>query len=91
MNNENCPCCPNHCSKDNLSCGRGRDFYNSQDDNNEAKSLNEQVIMDLRKCGHLLHHNRELTSEELLSNFSEEELNNLHELLFRIHSNIKEK
>ncbi len=52
MNQENCPCCPNHCSKDNLRCGRGKEYFANQDTNKEPKTLNEQVISDLRKCGH---------------------------------------
>ena len=84
MNQENCPCCPNHCSKDNLGCGRGKEYFENQDTNKEPKTLNEQVISDLRKCGHLLHHNRDLDAKEFLSCFSEEELNVLHELLSKI-------
>lgn len=87
MNKEKCPCCPNHCSIGNLSCGRGIEYFNKQNISNEPKTIYEQVIMDLRKCGHLLHHNREINTDELLSNLSEEELNKLHELLSKIHSN----
>ena len=81
----NCPCCPNHCPSDNLGCHRGKEHFNNSD---EPKTLNEQVISDLKKCGHLLHHNRDLDSDQILSNFSLDELNNLHELLSKIHSNI---
>ncbi len=88
MNQEKCPCCPNHCSIDHLSCGRGMEHFGKQNNDNEPKSSGEQVIMDLRKCGHLLHHNKELDTNELLSHFSEEELNQLHELLSKIHNNI---
>ena len=84
MNQENCPCCPNHCQKDNLGCGRGKEYFNNQGTNKEPKTLNEQVISDLRKCGHLLHHNRDLDTNEFLSCFSEDELNELHELLSKI-------
>lgn len=89
MNNETCPCCPNHCPKDNFSCGRGREHFNSQNNSSEPKTIEEQVIMDLRKCGHLLHHNKELDTKELLSNFREEELKKLHELLSKIQSNVQ--
>ena len=84
MNQENCPCCPNHCAKDNLGCGRGREYFSSADTNNEPRSLNEQVISDLRKCGHLLHHNRDLDMNQLLSGLTDEELEKLHELLSKI-------
>ncbi len=86
MNQENCPCCPNHCQKDNLGCGRGKDYFSNQDKNSEPKSLNEQVINDLKKCGHLLHHNRDLNPDEFLSCFSLEELNELHKLLSKINN-----
>lgn len=90
MNNETCPCCLNHCQKDNLSCGRGREHFNSQNNNSEPKTIEEQVIMGLRKCGHLLHHNKELDTNELLSNFTEEEeLGKLHELISKIKSNVQ--
>ena len=85
MKNENCPCCPNNCPKDNLNCGRGREYFNNQNGNNrETKTIQGQIIADLRKCGNSLHHNRDLNSEEFLSNLSEKELNGLHELLTKI-------
>lgn len=88
MNTESCPCCPNHCPKDNLGCGKGRAHFNNQNDNSlEPRTLNEQVIMDLKKSGHLLHHNRDLDTTKLLSNFSEEELNELHKLLSKFYCN----
>lgn len=84
MSEERCPCCSNHCLKDNLGCGRGAEYFNRDNDSN-IKTLDEQVIMELRKCGHLLHHNKELNPEKLLSVFSEQELNQLHSLLSKIH------
>lgn len=84
MNQENCPCCPNHCAKDNLSCGRGREHFSKGNANNVAKSMPEKVIDELRRCGHLLHHNQDLDTKELLSGISEDELNKLYELLSKI-------
>ena len=49
MNEEKCPCCSNHCQKDSLGCGRGKEYFNNQKDNSKPKTLNEQVIIDLRK------------------------------------------
>lgn len=89
MDKENCPCCPNHCSIDNLSCGKGKEYFNNNRSSTEPKTLNEQVIIDLRKCGHLLHHNRNLDIDKILFDFSKDELNKLHELLSKIHSNIE--
>lgn len=49
MNIDNCPCCPNHCPKDNLGCGRGKEYYNHQNNGSiEPKTLNEQGNMDLK-------------------------------------------
>ena len=85
MNEEYCPCCPNRCSKDELRCGRGREHFDMQNDyNDEPQTIQKQIIFDLRKCGHLLHHNRDINAEDLLSAFTEKELNTLHELLSKI-------
>lgn len=88
MNEERCPGCHNHCPKDNLGCGRGQEYFNNQNNSSEPKTLSEQVIMDLRKCGHLLHHNKDLNTNQILSSFSEEELDELHKLLSKITNNI---
>lgn len=87
MNEEKCPFCPNHCAKDNLGCGRGKDFFDNQGNSSEPKSIQQQVIVDLRKCGHLLHHNRKLNTDQLLSVFSVDELGELHSLLSKIVNN----
>jgi len=79
MNNENCPCCPNNCHKDDLRCGRGHNYFSSAN-SSDSKTLEDEVIADLRKCGHMLHHNDELQ----IHNVSEEELQTLHELLSKI-------
>lgn len=89
MNIENCPNCPNHCPKDNLGCGRGRAYFNLEEKEiQEPKTLNEQVIADIRKCGHILHHNRDINVDETLSSFTEEELKEMHELLSKFYQNI---
>lgn len=82
MKEENCPCCHNHCPKDNLNCGRGREYFNKLSD--EPKTIGEEVINDLIKCGHMLHHNKELNNNDFLSNLSNDELEELHKLLTKI-------
>ena len=67
-----------------MGCIRGEKYFSNQETDNLLKSLNEQVIEDLKKCGHLLHHNRDLDLNGLLSCFSEKKLNELHELLSKI-------
>lgn len=84
MNQENCPCCPNYCQKEELGCQRRRDFFSNSTGEVDLKIIQKQVIVDLRKCGHMLHHNRELNTQDILSNFSLEELNQLHGLLSKI-------
>lgn len=86
MGLEKCPICPNHCSKDHLGCGRGREHFGNLNPESASETLEDKVIMDLRKCGHLLHHNKELDTNKLLSVFSFEELNQLHILLSKIHN-----
>lgn len=27
MESKKCPCCPNHCDKESLSCGRGEEYF----------------------------------------------------------------
>ena len=88
MNNEKCPCCSNHCFKDHLGCERGEEYFKNQS-SYEPKSLEEKIIKNLRECGHFLHHNKEFNFSRLLSNFSEDELNNLYQLLSKIIDNQK--
>lgn len=90
MNDETkCPCCPNHCDADNLSCGRGREYFNKETTSHEPQTLNEKIIYDLKRCGHLLHHNKEVDTNKVLSVFNEEELQELHDLLSKFYNNVK--
>lgn len=89
MNEKNCPCCPNHCPKDNLECGRGRAYFNNSNNTLEPATLSQKVIEDLRKCGHFLHHSKELNTDKIFLDFSETELKKLHELLLKILDNTK--
>lgn len=84
MKEENCPCCPNHCDKENLNCWRGREYFGSTNRQDDPKTLEEKVISELRKSGHKLHHQREGNPIEMLSNMTKEELETLHELLSKI-------
>lgn len=88
MEKEKCPCCSNHCEKDNLSCGRGRDYFSTSHTEEKSETI-EEVVMDLRKCGHLLHHNRDLSTNGLFNNFSKDELEQLHILLVKVYNNVE--
>lgn len=81
MNEEkNCPCCPNHCSIDNLSCGRGRQYFDGENkeehghkSHHEAKdeslmSLEEKVLYKMHRCGHALHHSNGSMNLDFLTN-----------------------
>lgn len=85
MNNEkNCPCCPNHCSIDNLTCGKGRAYFNegssrSLEERNEhtddsSMTIDEKAMSKIRKCGHFLHHSDKEVSFDFLSNDEKESL-----------------
>lgn len=75
MPEEKCPCCPNHCDKDNLSCNRGREYFKGSNHKNDTE---DSVINKIRECGHLLHHN----DKDLNSHFlTEEEKQKLISLL----------
>lgn len=84
-----CPCCSNHCEKENLSCGRGVDYFSNPKSLEKTETIEEEVIRDLRKCGHLLHHNPNLNTNDLLNDFFKEELEQLHTLLAKIYSKVE--
>lgn len=86
MEEEKCPCCPNHCEKENLSCGRGKDYF--EGNNAEPEEISEKVLRDLKKCGHFLHHNHGINKDNFFKNLSDEELKILHELLIKLNSNM---
>lgn len=63
---EKCPQCENHCAKEELKCPEGRKYFGLPVEKKEAggrgpgkepETLDEKVIVMLRKCGHYLHHN----------------------------------
>lgn len=87
MKDDKCPICPNHCLKDNLKCDRGREYFSDLNKMPKPKTINEEVIIDLRKCGHLLHHNKDLDTNKILAVFSSKELQKLHELLSKFYNN----
>lgn len=88
MNEEKCPCCPNNCSKDSLRYRRGEEHFSDGKKDESPKTIEEQVIMDIRKCGHTLHHRENINSQEVLSNFQIEELEKLHELLTKLYDKL---
>ncbi|MGM9878176.1 MAG: hypothetical protein ACI33S_05975 [Bacilli bacterium] len=85
-NEKNCPCCPNHCSIDNLSCGKGKTYFNgnsskSLKERNEytekddsSMTIDEKAMSKIRKCGHFLHHKDKEVSLDFLSNDEKENL-----------------
>lgn len=87
MNEEkNCPCCPNHCDVNSLSCRRGREYFNSNSDevknhhdhhyeNDESSmTIDERVIYKIFQCGHFLHHSETEVNLDFLSNEEKEDL-----------------
>lgn len=85
MKEEYCSCCSNHCLKENLQCNKGKNYFNSNNSSSfRTNLLEEKVIEDLRNCGHILHHNKTLNVNELLTVYSKEKLKELHRLLSKI-------
>lgn len=84
----NCPVCGNHCNKDDLKCGRGKNYFglNGEDgrrggDRPHGAPFNKDedpTVTLLRRCGHLLHHGG---VENILAPLSEEEKKTLGALL----------
>lgn len=62
MNNEKCPCCPNHCGKNSLKCEKGKAYF-SQDVPNSQKSNDE------------FHHNHHRNHHKEHKHFSNENKN----------------
>lgn len=89
MNNQEfCPQCPNHCAKDEVRCGRGRAYFNL-DNNSSHPQIQEQGIVGLLKqCGHILHHNPEI-KDTLCNGLSKEEQQTLEQLLNKMLSKLK--
>ena len=57
----NCPCCENHCPKDDLRCKEGRAHFGVPAPQNRPTGPRpaedgDDAITLLRKCGHILHH-----------------------------------
>lgn len=86
MKEEYChPRCLNHCSKEDLQCNKGRNYFNSINSNfSNDNSLEEKIIEDLRNYGHTLCHNKNLNINELLAVYSKKESEELHRLLPKI-------
>lgn len=49
MKEEKCPCCHNHCERSNLGCGKGQEYFRSNESSKEPMTIKEQTISDLRK------------------------------------------
>lgn len=54
----NCPKCENHCSADKLKCPEGRKYFGikSPAKKPEELTVEDQILILLRRCGHYLHH-----------------------------------
>ena len=87
---EFCPNCPNHCSKNNLRCDRGRAYFNlSFDKDKREHQEGDGVFRLLKQCGHTLHHNPEINNEKLCECLSDSEQKILEDLLNKILNNLK--
>lgn len=76
------PQCENHCPADQLRCPRGQAHFGTAAQEPEEQSLDDAVILLMRKCGHYLHHHgADASGEALLSALSEAGKNELIALL----------
>ena len=80
-----CPCCHRHCPADALNCGRGQKYFEKKEypGNRHPETTEEKIILQLRRCGHFLHHTKESAAdaEQLLGALSDEERTTLSSLL----------
>jgi hypothetical protein len=73
----NCPCCHNHCPKEQLKCPRGENYFSgsgqseerhgrhrkfSRDVDISTLSTEEAIAALMGKCGHFLGHNKAVYS-----------------------------
>lgn len=86
--NQNCPCCDNHCPKDQLGCSTGRQHFGIEEPKHahaagHPANSDDTLIVLLRKCGHFLHHNigRDGDTAPLLNALSPDERKTLEALL----------
>ncbi|MGM9971427.1 MAG: hypothetical protein ACI35W_03390 [Anaeroplasmataceae bacterium] len=94
---EKCPQCPKHCSKNELSCGRGRAYFGVEGGiENRPSHFNmtedHGVMPLLRQCGHMLHHSSgDINNDILCKGLTEEEKRKLEDLLKRVLNNLKQE
>lgn len=53
-NTQNCPCCPNHCPKENLQCKKGQHYFSNDKSNTDFSHSHEH-----HEFGHHGHSNKE--------------------------------
>lgn len=94
-----CPCCPRHCPKDALSCPGGQAHFGMSESDAQPhghshghphgrpetppSSTEEAILLNLRKCGHFLHHSagQSADADQLFLALSPEEKDTLKQLL----------
>lgn len=85
MTEKSCPQCENHCSVDALKCERGAKYFGVQRQERDISSMTieERILVLLRKCGHHLHHNagHDTNAAALVDVLTAEEKNSLETIL----------
>lgn len=87
---ERCPCCHNHCRRDNLHCSRGRKYFEKESEKEKkqeesAGSLLYAIMEAGHSLRHMAKHGKCLDEEEILSDLSAEEQEQLLLLVSRLH------
>lgn len=84
---ECCPCCKNHCKRDNLHCSRGRKYFAAFEEENK-EDTSSSLLYALMETGHSLRHmakhGHKLDEEEILASLSKEEEDMLADMLSRL-------
>lgn len=100
---ENCPCCPRHCQSDDLHCGRGENYFNSDtsaqnhshghghhdhmQNKFEPDSLPGQLMQCAHSIMHAVHHSPDFDEDKIFSSLSAAEKSELLSLLKKLNSN----
>lgn len=99
-NTNKCPCCSNHCDRNNLQCGKGESYFNGENTqeyghkpshhkgkhhgHHRREFLSGSLAELMSKCGHRLFHGGDETMFDVLT---EDEKATLKSLLSKIASN----
>lgn len=95
----NCPCCPNNCSKEELRCGKGYKYFNiemndtNHQKNNFKKKVHELMKEDnitglLMQCFHkIMQSSNDISKDQIFDVLTDTEKDTLRFLLKKVNQN----